>query len=399
MSNYEWDVQVYITNLLIETMPNQYRNDEVLRSIGLDPQGRYGVLQLLLTSPIRQKIGGLEEPELTQWKTTFAHVLTEAIEDDQLSVIATLNLQPMIRTIVFRLKGDLEEKEEQSYLEDNYNRLTKQLYQRYGFGVIGCFGSIFTEFFDIGTIYRKVRKLQAYHYCIGVGRCAFDSDFMMDQGHSLVEYKYLHHFEQLIKEEDWLGINELVTTIATTLKMHPVKDSKTAYICKELFSITIRHFLKESGSHEGEIRQLNEGIIMFDDLFDDIGEVVHHYLDIISIASANSVEGSIHPHIRKTLTLIHTSFKEPITLEGTADQLGLSTAYLSRLFKAETAITFKGYLTGYRIDLAKKMLTESTKKIEQIRKDVGYQSQSQFARAFKKREGLSASQYRQLYRQ
>lgn len=396
MSNIQWDAHVYITNLFIETIPKDQRSDEVLASIGLERYGVFALLQLLLTKPIRQKISSLEEPERTQWKASFSDALTQGLTDQAIEVVATLNLQPMVRTMVIKLG---QEDDHLALLQKGFETLSGLLYQAYGFKVTGCFSPVFNDFFRIGHAYRQVCKLQTYHYCIGVGQGAFTETFVMDERPSLIEYKYLHHIEKLLDDQDWPGVHDQVTTLAANLRDHPINDSKTAYICKEIFSMTIRSFFKESGARQEEIRRLNEGIIMFNDWFDDIDEVVMHYLAIISTASSDRLTGNIHPHIRKMLAMIHGHYKEAISLVEIADALGLSTAYLSRLFKAEMGGTnYKVYLTAYRINLAKGMLVETTKKVEEIREAVGYQSQSQFSRVFKRMEGMAPSQYRQLYR-
>ena len=398
MSNNVWDLEVYITNLLIDTVPDLQKTETALESMGLTRVGNYGVIQLMLTSPIRQKISGLEDPELTKWKSDFTKKLKEGLETKESKVIAVLNLQPMIRTVILQLSSKIKAQEYKEEMTKRFQALLVKLDEVYNFQVIGCTSRLFTDFFRISAIYRAVRQVQAYHYCIGSGCNIFYEDLDMTDGPDLVTYKYLHLFDKLLQGSDWHGVNELICRITDSLKEHPAKDAKTAYIYKEMFSITIRHLFEEASTYQYEIQQLNEGITMFDEIFDDVEQMQLYYLGIMTLLSLEHSNDQLHPHIRKVLAIVHSEYKEPLTLEGIADRIGITSAYLSRLFKSEMTMNFKSYLTDFRIELAKKALVDTNKKIEVIRMEVGYQSQSQFDRAFNKVEGMPPSEFRQFYK-
>lgn len=78
-----------------------------------------------------------------------------------------------------------------------------------------------------------------------------------------------------------------------------------------------------------------------------------------------------------------------------AEELGVSTYYLSRLFKKQTGVNFIDYLTKVRIDYAKKMLEESKGTIREIGFESGYPDPNYFSRLFKKRVGMTPSVYKE----
>ena len=61
---------------------------------------------------------------------------------------------------------------------------------------------------------------------------------------------------------------------------------------------------------------------------------------------------------------------------------------------AMTAEEFSALLRKYRLDKASEMLRETTKKVEDIGKAVGFGESAQFIRAFKKEYQLTPAQYR-----
>ncbi|WP_163537982.1 response regulator [Gracilibacillus sp. YIM 98692] len=100
--------------------------------------------------------------------------------------------------------------------------------------------------------------------------------------------------------------------------------------------------------------------------------------------------------IKYTLDLINSKYMEDLSLSEIADDVGFNGSYLSRLFKMETGKGFVQYLREVRIQHAKDMLTKTESTIENISKEVGFQSEKHFRRIFKKDLGLTPSDYREL---
>ncbi|MBP3361477.1 MAG: helix-turn-helix transcriptional regulator [Clostridia bacterium] len=82
-------------------------------------------------------------------------------------------------------------------------------------------------------------------------------------------------------------------------------------------------------------------------------------------------------------------------LTGIAEHFGLSTSYVSRIFKNYKNVNFKEYVTLYRINAAKNILLQKPHiKIKELSEMVGYTSVNSFIRAFEKQEGLTPDLYR-----
>ena len=83
-----------------------------------------------------------------------------------------------------------------------------------------------------------------------------------------------------------------------------------------------------------------------------------------------------------------------ISIGKVCRQLGVSTAYFSTVFKRETGKTFIEYLTDYRMGRAEELLLNTNEKMYLIAEKVGYSDPNYFSLVFKKRYGMSPSQYR-----
>lgn len=80
-----------------------------------------------------------------------------------------------------------------------------------------------------------------------------------------------------------------------------------------------------------------------------------------------------------------------------ADELHVSLAYLSRLFKLETGQPLVKYITNYRMEQAKYFLETSNMKIGDVAAHVGYLNTSYFISLFRTKEGCSPQQYREKW--
>lgn len=91
---------------------------------------------------------------------------------------------------------------------------------------------------------------------------------------------------------------------------------------------------------------------------------------------------------------IHSHYTEDLTLEAAAESMGMSPFYFSRQIKAATGRTFLEYLTGYRIEKAKKRLLSTEMSVSEVGRSVGYPDSNYFTKVFKRAVGCTPSIYR-----
>ncbi|HZG86646.1 AraC family transcriptional regulator [Paenibacillus sp.] len=101
--------------------------------------------------------------------------------------------------------------------------------------------------------------------------------------------------------------------------------------------------------------------------------------------------------IEKAMQMLHEQYQTDISLDSCADALKMSPFILSKTFKEVTGINFIDYLTNIRLEKARELLRDTDLKISEIAEGVGYQH-SYFNRLFKKQEGVTPSQYREMSR-
>ena len=83
-----------------------------------------------------------------------------------------------------------------------------------------------------------------------------------------------------------------------------------------------------------------------------------------------------------------------LSLDSVGEILHISPAYLSAQFKKYQKMNFLDCLTELRINAAKKLLADPLRSTAEVASMVGYDDSSYIARAFKKRTGMTPTQYR-----
>jgi YesN/AraC family two-component response regulator len=99
--------------------------------------------------------------------------------------------------------------------------------------------------------------------------------------------------------------------------------------------------------------------------------------------------------IRNALALIAERLKDPdFTLKELADHVHLNANYLSTLFRESTGMTFSDYLTRQRLNMAKRLLLGTDKKVYAIAEETGFSSAKYFIKVFREIEGETPREFR-----
>ena len=105
-------------------------------------------------------------------------------------------------------------------------------------------------------------------------------------------------------------------------------------------------------------------------------------------------EESVNHKISKAKEYIMKNYKKSIRLIDVANFLQLNPAYFSRIFRQKTGVCFVDYLTEFRINKAIELLKNSNMNISEIAEEVGFIRARYFTEIFKKRKGMTPSEYR-----
>ncbi len=114
------------------------------------------------------------------------------------------------------------------------------------------------------------------------------------------------------------------------------------------------------------------------------------------------LEGAVDRHADELIAQIQfwlrTNLNTELSLEGVAEQFGLSQRSFTRRFKAATGVRATQYWQQLRIETAKDLLASSNLSIQEISYHIGYQDQGHLTRLFKQSLSLTPKDYRAMVR-
>lgn len=92
--------------------------------------------------------------------------------------------------------------------------------------------------------------------------------------------------------------------------------------------------------------------------------------------------------------LQHNYMIRDISLDSVSQILNINASYFSVLFKRAFGVNFVDYLAELRMNAAKALLLDPMRSTAEVANMVGYESANYFTRAFKKKVGMTPTDYR-----
>ena len=109
----------------------------------------------------------------------------------------------------------------------------------------------------------------------------------------------------------------------------------------------------------------------------------------IPINSQKNVE-----RLRGILLYLEENYTEDLSMEAVAERFHFSRTYFTRFFKNYTGMTFKEYLTRFRIEKARELLLQTDLTVTEIAMRCGFSDSRRFILSFSKYYTLTPHQYR-----
>ncbi|MEH6405388.1 MAG: AraC family transcriptional regulator [Sneathiella sp.] len=180
---------------------------------------------------------------------------------------------------------------------------------------------------------------------------------------------------------------------------HPLLDALPSYILiknyGEVAGQWMESTLKVIGSEAGQNRMGSDLIAL------KLSEIIftqalRSYLD--SEGSTMPVlAGFADKNIARTIEAIHQEPQFRWTLDDLAKIAGMSRTSFATKFSLLVSMTPVGYITHWRMQIARQLLTDTNKTIIEIAEDAGYQSEAAFGRVFKKYFQTPPATYRRQF--
>jgi len=112
-------------------------------------------------------------------------------------------------------------------------------------------------------------------------------------------------------------------------------------------------------------------------------------------ARGGALAGFADPHLARALSAFHRTPREAWTVAAMAREAGLSRTGFAERFVARMGVTPMGYVTAWRMQIAREALATRGLSVAEAAAIAGYASEAAFSRVFKKEIGLPPATFRE----
>lgn len=121
--------------------------------------------------------------------------------------------------------------------------------------------------------------------------------------------------------------------------------------------------------------------------------------EILRLQSSDGLSQGVNAKVQRVLEYIRSNYRENLTNERLAEQVGYHPYYLNSVVKKVTGTSLHQYLINCRLCAAEKMLIATDASVADIGESVGFSSTMVFLRNFKQKNKTTPNKYREMARQ
>ena len=98
--------------------------------------------------------------------------------------------------------------------------------------------------------------------------------------------------------------------------------------------------------------------------------------------------------MKLVLKEVENRYAEPLTVKEMAGMCGYSASHFMKFFRRQMGMSFVEYLNDYRLLMAARMLASTEETVTEIARLSGFDQPSYFNRLFRRKYGMTPSEYR-----
>lgn len=281
-----------------------------------------------------------------------------------------------------------------NYANKLLNKIKNKLDQELESNNFIALGEEVSDIEEIYSSYRSAKKLTNHKFLFNTLDVASNSQ--MDNKNAninLDKKEILNSIYTYLEIGQLESFNEYVSLLKKFIRDNWYKENESkVLITKSLldFSDKLKKDYSLLFKNKNICEEIIDEIYKRDSLEDVINVLKKGLMQISKEISINSNNSSI----KRIVKYVDTNYYKDLKLETLAEIFNYNSAYLGKIFKNYTGVSFNTYLDKRRIDEGKKLLLEKNLKVYEVCELIGYKNIDYFHSKFKKYVGVSPLNYK-----
>ena len=270
----------------------------------------------------------------------------------------------------------------------DYKEEVKKKLENYYIGI----SRVYESFFDVKQAFCEAAEMR---------RTAFEtcSKVVDAETFTSMEEDYEYGVKVMMQTANLICSNKLDEAL-DQLEMFVADVKQRKYSIEEfqeqmdiILTTTIKVYNNVLKNKEHEVMELLD---MFSfQTIDEYMEVVSQWIKRFDeLISEDVDEHKANLKMQKAIEYIRENYATNLNMAVVSNYISMNYSLFSFTFKQYTGTNFVNYLKNIRVGEAKKLLTETDMKVNEISQAVGYEHEKHFMKIFKNITGLTPSQYR-----
>ncbi|WP_462409493.1 response regulator transcription factor [Neobacillus sp. Marseille-QA0830] len=258
-------------------------------------------------------------------------------------------------------------------------------------------GRVYQQVADIACSYIEALKAMNFRHIMGMNSVYNIEAIEACQGE---ERGFTTEIEQELLKYVTYGLPEKVTELLEETKRKINANKNLTLQAMVLQAIKIINLLGYESSKinkiwdEAKILEIENDLVQMQTI-DEIFTLIER----MALDATNRVKringGRKHSLVKQAIDFIHANYhRTDLNLQTVADEVHVSYAYLSNLFKVELGLNFGDILLEMRMNKAIELFQQSDLKTYEVAERTGYSNSHYFSSSFKKYTGFSPAEFK-----
>lgn len=262
-------------------------------------------------------------------------------------------------------------------------------------GVGKCYG----ERNSLSSSFSEAKEALANRIVKGSGSIIFFNEVTESENKYYYPYQIETHILNFLKLNSREGLFSAIDELIAEIRNRAgISSDNIVQIFVQLIGNTVK-FLVEMNINIGNIFGSDYNIyqkLSSKETLDDIRIWLTGFYSGILQYMANSTDVSKSNATDKVMDYLHKNYRSNIDTTSIATNTGLAYSSIGRIVKNKTGKNVLDYINGLRVEEAKRLLRQTNMNVMDIALSVGYNNDQSFQRFFKKFEGVTPGEFRNL---